>query len=47
MTPEELKQLFHQGETKDVAFAEEKGIINGAREAKIPPGAPFFALNFQ
>lgn len=42
----DLKQLFRQGETKDLAFAQEKGIISGIREAKVPDGAPFVPLNF-
>ena len=47
LTAEELKALFHQGEAKNTAFAQEKGIIQGVREAKIPPNVPFFALNFK
>lgn len=46
ITPDELKELFHQGETKDLAFAEQKGIIKAVREAKVPQGAPLFSLNF-
>ena len=46
VTPEELKELFHQGETKDLTFAQGKGIIKAVREAKVPQGAPLFALNF-
>ncbi|WP_406672250.1 ATP-dependent Clp protease proteolytic subunit [Natronospira sp.] len=46
LTAEELKALFHQGETKGAAFAEEKGIIQSVEDIKVPAGAPFFALNF-
>ncbi len=46
LTAEELKALFHQGETKGTAFAREKGIIQSVQDAKIPAGAPFFALKF-
>lgn len=42
----ELQTLFHQGESKDLAFAEAKGIVKAVCEAKVPPGAPFYALNF-
>jgi ATP-dependent protease ClpP protease subunit len=44
--PDELKALFHQGEIRGTAFAQEKGIIQGVKEAKIPANVPFFALNF-
>lgn len=46
ITNDELNQLYHQGETKDLVFAQEKGVIHGVREAKVAPGSPFFALNF-
>lgn len=46
LTAEELKALFHQGEAKGTAFAQEKGIIQGVKEAKIPTNVPFIALNF-
>jgi ATP-dependent Clp protease, protease subunit len=42
----DVRTLFHQGETKGLEFAKEKGFIHEVREAKVPPGAPFFALNF-
>ena len=46
ITAEELNQLFHQGETQDLAFAKDKGLIHDIREAKVPPGSRSFALNF-
>lgn len=46
ITSPELTQLFRQGETKDLGFAKEKGLIRDVREAKVPSGAPFVALNF-
>jgi len=42
----ELRALFHQGETKDLDFAKAKGIIQDILPPKVPPDAPFFALNF-
>jgi ATP-dependent protease ClpP protease subunit len=47
LTDAELTALLHQGETKDLAFAKAKGIIQDIRPVKIAPGAPFFALNLQ
>lgn len=46
ITKEELKALFHQGEVRGTAFAQEKGIIQQVKEAKVPANVPFFALNF-
>jgi len=46
LTEGELTALLHQGETKDLAFAKEKGIIREIRPAHVAPGTPFFALNF-
>jgi len=46
ITSQELESLLLQGESKDLAFALSKGLIHGVKEAKIPVGAPFFALNF-
>ncbi len=42
----EIAALFHQGESKDLAFAKSKGIIKDVRPAKVPPGATLVALNF-
>jgi len=46
LTDSELTGLFHQGESKDLAFAKEKGIIKDIRAVRITPGSPFLALNF-
>ncbi len=35
ISADELKQLFHQGENKDLAFAKQKGIIRAVREPKV------------
>ena len=43
---EEVRKLFAQGETKDVTFAAEKGIIQLIRDPSIPADAPFITLNF-
>jgi ATP-dependent protease ClpP protease subunit len=41
----EIRQLFHQGESKNLAFAKEKGIIDDVRDAAIPKDAPFVTIN--
>lgn len=41
----EIKRLFSEGETKDVKFALEKGIIDKVKPAKIPQGALFISIN--
>jgi ATP-dependent Clp protease, protease subunit len=41
----EIRQLFHQGEAKDLTFAIEKGIIHEAKDAAIPKDAPFMTVN--
>lgn len=45
LTEQEIRQLFHQGESKDVTFAKEKGIIDDARDPVIPKDAPFITVN--
>ena len=45
LSGEEIRKLFHQGESKDLAFAEEKGIIHEIREPDIPKDAPFITVN--
>ncbi|HJX09836.1 MAG TPA: ATP-dependent Clp protease proteolytic subunit [Candidatus Binatia bacterium] len=47
LTEAELDVLYGQGETKDLVFAKDKGIIHEVRPAKVPPNTPFLALNFQ
>jgi ATP-dependent Clp protease protease subunit len=46
LTQDDLTDFFHQGQTKDLVFAKQKGLIQDIREAKVTQGAPFFALNF-
>ena len=46
ITGDELMALFHQGETKNLAFAKDKGIIQDIREADIEGGAPLVTLRF-
>ena len=46
LTETDLNALYRQGETKDLAFATSKGLIQEVRPVKVPAGAPFFALNF-
>ncbi len=45
LTPEEVRALFSQGQTKDASFALNKGIVNEVRNPMIPKGAPFFSFN--
>jgi ATP-dependent Clp protease protease subunit len=44
LTEEEIRILFLQGETKNAAFALEKGIIQKIFEPKIPRDAKFFSF---
>jgi ATP-dependent protease ClpP protease subunit len=45
LSASEIRKLFHQGETKDIAFAIKKGIIHEARDVNIPKDAPFITVN--
>ena len=45
LTEHEIKQLFHQGESKDSAFAKAKGIIHESKDPLIPKDAPFVTVN--
>ncbi len=45
MNEKEIKKLFSEGETKDVNFALEKGIINKIKPAQIPKDALFVSIN--
>jgi ATP-dependent protease ClpP protease subunit len=45
ITEDEIKKLFFEGETKNVQFALEKGIINKIEGAKIPQEAKFISIN--
>jgi ATP-dependent Clp protease, protease subunit len=45
MTEAEIRELFRQGESKDLQFAIEKGIIHEVRAAAIPKDAPLITVN--
>src|SRR6185437_1136583 len=45
LTAEELKKLYIQGETKDLTFAMDKGIIQEIRDPSIPKDAAIVSLN--
>lgn len=45
LTDGEVRELFRQGESKDLAFAIDKGIIHEIRDPKVPPDAPFIAVD--
>lgn len=45
LAEKEIRKLFHQGESKDLAFAESKGIVHEIREPSIPKDAPFVTVN--
>jgi len=47
ITSGELTEFFHQGETKDLTFAQDKGLIQEVREPKIEAGAYLITLNLQ
>jgi ATP-dependent Clp protease protease subunit len=47
LTEAELRNLFLQGESKDLAFALEKGIIQEVANPSIPPNATIISLNLQ
>lgn len=43
----EVTNLFFEQQTKDSAFAVDKGIIDEIRDIQIPAGAPIISLSFQ
>ena len=45
LTIEEVRNLFVQGESKDLAFAIDKGVIHEIRDPAIPPDAPIITVN--
>lgn len=47
MSEAEIRELFRQGESKDLQFAIEKGIIDEVRDPSIPKDAPFITVNFK
>jgi ATP-dependent Clp protease, protease subunit len=42
-----IGELFLGAQTKDAAWAHERGIVDDVRDADIPAGAPLFSLAFQ
>jgi ATP-dependent protease ClpP protease subunit len=46
ITKDELTALFHQGQTKDLAFAKDKGLIREIAEPKVPAGSRLITLSF-
>jgi ATP-dependent Clp protease, protease subunit len=45
MTEPEIRELFRQGESKDLQFAVEKGIIHEIRDPLVPKDAPLVTVN--
>jgi ATP-dependent Clp protease protease subunit len=45
LTEEEVRQLFSQGESKNSAFAESKGIVNAVSDLVIPGNQKLISLN--
>ena len=45
LTPADIKELFHQGESKDATFAKDKGIVHEIADPVIPQNAPFVTVN--
>jgi len=45
LTPEEVRALFTQGESKDPSFALSKGIVNEIKNPAIPKGVPILSFN--
>jgi len=44
LTPEEVRALFRQGESKNPSFALEKGMIHQICEVNMQPGAPIHSI---
>jgi ATP-dependent protease ClpP protease subunit len=44
LTTEEVRALFRQGQSKDPAFALEKGMIDKVLDVNIPQGAPVHSI---
>lgn len=47
LTPADIESLFAQGESKDIDFAIDKGIVHERRDPLIPVGSKFVTLSFQ
>jgi len=45
LTESEIRELFLQGESKDLQFAIDKGIIHEVREPVVPKDAPLITVN--
>jgi ATP-dependent protease ClpP protease subunit len=45
MAEAEIRELFRQGESKDLQFAIEKGIIHEVKDPVVPENAPFITVN--
>jgi ATP-dependent protease ClpP protease subunit len=45
MNEAEIRELFRQGESKDLRFAVDKGVIHDIRPAAIPKDAPLITVN--
>jgi ATP-dependent protease ClpP protease subunit len=45
MSEAEIRELFRQGESKDLQFAISKGIIQEVRDPSIPENAPLITVN--
>jgi ATP-dependent protease ClpP protease subunit len=45
LTETEIKALFSQGESKDLTFAIEKGVIDEIRDPSVPQDAPIITVN--
>ena len=45
LTARDIRKLFHQGESKDAAFARDGGIIDEIKDPIIPKDAPFITVN--
>jgi phage shock protein A len=45
MSEAEIRELFRQGESKDLQFAIDKGIISEVRDPAVPKDAPLITVN--
>lgn len=45
MSEAEIKELFREGESKDLKFAIDKGVISEIREPAVPKDAPLVTVN--
>ena len=47
LSESEVRELFLQGESKDLQFAIDKGVIQEIREPAIPKDAPLITVDFK